>query len=85
MLRAFAWLVTTAAVVYLVFLMLWGFNYRRVPMSERLVVESGPPAADAVLALGMEAATQLNALHADAHRAGWVQPVGRSATATGVR
>ena len=74
-LRALAWLATTAAAVYLVFLLLWGFNYRRVPMSERLLVTPGPPPADAVLALGTEAATQLNALHADAHRAGWVQPL----------
>jgi hypothetical protein len=74
-LRAFAWLATTAAALYLVFLLLWGLNYRRVPMSDRLVVQPGPPAADAVLALGLEAATQLNALHADAHRAGWVQPL----------
>lgn len=74
-LRALALLATTGAAVYLVFLLLWGFNYRRVPMSARLVVEPGPPAADAVLALGREAASQLNTLHADAHRAGWVQPI----------
>ena len=74
-LRAVASLATTAAAVYLVFLLLWGFNYRRVPMSERLLVEPGAPAADAVLALGTEAASQLNALHADAHRIGWVQPL----------
>jgi hypothetical protein len=74
-LRAIARLATTAAAVYLVFLLLWGFNYRRVPMPDRLVVEPGPPAADTVLALGTEAVTQLNALHADAHRAGWGQPL----------
>lgn len=71
LLRAGAALTTTAAAVYLTFLMLWGLNYRRVPMSDRLVVETGAPTADAVLALGMDAATNLNALHSEAHRAGW--------------
>ena len=74
LLRAVAALVTTAAAVYLVFLLLWGFNYRRVPMSARLVVEPAAPAADAVTALGVETAMQLNALHDAAHRAGWNTP-----------
>jgi hypothetical protein len=74
-LRTCGALITASAVVYLVFLLLWGFNYRRVPMSVRLDVEPGAPTADAVLALGLDAANQLNALHADAHRSGWVQPV----------
>ena len=60
-----------AALVYLAFLMLWGFNYRRVPMAERLVVEAGAPTPQAVTELGLEAATQLNALHDEAHRVGW--------------
>ena len=74
LLRVLAALVTTAAAVYLVFLLLWGFNYRRVPMSARLLVEPGAPAADAVTALGVDAAMQLNALHDAAHRAGWNAP-----------
>jgi hypothetical protein len=74
LLRAGGTLVTTAAAVYLVFLLLWGLNYRRVPMIERLVVEPGAPPAEAVLALGVEAAGQLNALHDAAHRAGWNTP-----------
>jgi hypothetical protein len=74
LLRAVATLVTAAAGVYLVFLLLWGFNYRRVPMTARLLVQPGPPAADAVLALGVEAAAQMNALHDAAHAAGWAAP-----------
>jgi hypothetical protein len=75
LLRAAATLTTTAAVVYLAFLILWGFNYRRVPMTARLAVQPGAPASDAVLALGIEAATQLNALHDAAHMTGWRDPI----------
>jgi hypothetical protein len=75
LLRAAVTLATTAALVYLVFLILWGLNYRRVPMDARLVVQPGAPAFDAVLALGMEAATQLNALHDSAHMTGWRDPI----------
>jgi hypothetical protein len=63
--------VTAAAVVYLVFLVLWGFNYRRVRMRDRLAVEPGAPSRDAVLTLGLESVRQLNALHDPAHATGW--------------
>ena len=59
------------ALVYLIFLALWGFNYRRAPMASRLIVESGAPSSQAVMELGIEAARQLNALHDEAHRIGW--------------
>jgi hypothetical protein len=59
---------TVVAVAYLVFLGIWGFNYRRVSMSERLEVDPAVVMADAVSALGSQAVEQLNALYADAHR-----------------
>ncbi len=62
---------TGAAVAYLFFLGAWGFNYRRVPMTDRLVMEHRPPDRGAVLSLGLEAVEQLNILHAEAHRVGW--------------
>jgi hypothetical protein len=66
---------TAAAVTYLAFLALWGLNYRRVPMGERLLMDTRPPDAEAVLALGMEAVRQLNTLYPEAHRIGWtVEP-----------
>jgi hypothetical protein len=74
-LHALATLATAAAVVYLLFLIVWGFNYRRIAMTERLSVQPGPPTSDAVLALGVEAATQMNALHDQAHATGWTAPV----------
>src|SRR5688500_10792336 len=63
---------TAAAMVYLAFLLLWGFNYRRVPMTERLVMDRPAPATEAVVSLGLESVQRLNALHAAAHRIGWV-------------
>ena len=71
LLRVLGDLAVAAALVYLAFLMLWGLNYRRLPMTARLVVETGAPATRAVTELGVEAATQLNGLHDEAHRTGW--------------
>ena len=75
LLQAGVTLAVLAAATYLVFLLLWGFNYRRLPMTARLAVEPGSPTSDAVVALGLDAARQLNALHDQAHRAGWMAPV----------
>ena len=60
-----------AAAVYLVFLAGWGFNYRRIPMSERLNVARGTPSAEDVLQLGLRAVGEMNRLYEPAHRAGW--------------
>jgi hypothetical protein len=67
-------IVVGAAAAYLVFLLLWGFNYRRVPMSERLVLDRTAPDAGAALALGQQAVLELNALHAQAHQAADAAP-----------
>ena len=64
-------LLVAAAIAYLVFLGLWGFNYRRLPMAQRLVVASAPPSGEAVVDLGLLAARQINTLYAEAHRRGW--------------
>ena len=77
--HAIAVVLTIAAVGYLAFLLLWGFNYRRVPMSERLVVDRPQPGGDEVLALGIEAATRLNSLHPTAHASGWIAEPWRDA------
>jgi hypothetical protein len=76
--RAGLHLVAAAAGAYLVFLLLWGLNYRRVPMTARLLVEQGAPTAAAVVGLGLRAAAELNALHGGAHAAGWAQPEWRN-------
>jgi len=64
-------LATAAAAAYLVFLALWGLNYRRVPMIERLVTDREAPTTEQVVKLGLQAIQQLNALHTQAHREGW--------------
>ena len=69
-------LCVAAAAVHLAFLGLWGFNYRRMPMEQRLSVAPESPTRDAVLKLGMTAAARLNALYDEAHRQGWQeQPI----------
>ena len=62
---------TTAAVLYLAFLLVWGLNYRRLPMEQRLVIERGLPSTEQVVTLGFEAIRQMNRLHAEAHKIGW--------------
>jgi hypothetical protein len=75
-LRGAAGLVVAAALIYLWFLGFWGLNYRRLPMTERLRVTAGAPEPAAVLKLGLQAASELNALHTAAHGEGWpAQPV----------
>lgn len=67
-------IIVGAAVTYLVFLAIWGFNYRRVPMSQRLVLETTAPSGESVLALGLQAVQELNALHGGAHARGDTAP-----------
>jgi hypothetical protein len=67
---ALANLATGAAILYLIFLVCWGFNYRRVPMAARLVVDRAAPGEDAVTALGDRAIERINALYAAAHAEG---------------
>jgi hypothetical protein len=76
-------ILAVAATVYLLFLAVWGLNYRRVPMQERLVMDRQPPAAAAVLALGVHAAAQMNMLHAQAHAGGWLADPRRDPALTG--
>lgn len=64
-------LAATAAIAYLAFAFLWGFNYRRLPMAERLVLTAGAPTPEAVESLGLEAVARLNALYTAAHAQGW--------------
>jgi hypothetical protein len=64
-------LLVAASLLYLVFLALWGFNYRRVPMSQHLELSAAPPTTAGVVSLGSRAVAQLNRLHPEAHRIGW--------------
>jgi hypothetical protein len=64
-------LVTASAALYLTFVVMWGFNYRRVRMTQRLIVAAEPPAPAAVVQLGLQAVAEMNRLHAAAYRQGW--------------
>ena len=61
------WLVTTAAVTYLLFLVTWGFNYRRVPLEAKLDFDRARISRAAAVRLAAEATARLNAGHALAH------------------
>lgn len=62
---------TSAAIVYLIFLAVWGLNYRRVPMEERLALARGAPSTEQVVTLGLDAIRRMNGLYREAHRTGW--------------
>jgi hypothetical protein len=69
-----------AAVVYLAFLALWGLNYRRLPITHRLVTEPRSPSTEQVAALGRDVAARLNGAYGPAHNSAWPEPVWRSAS-----
>jgi hypothetical protein len=64
-------LITAGALVYLLFLAVWGLNYRRVSMAERLVLDRATTSSQAILELGRTSVKQLNEMHAAAHSEGW--------------
>jgi Protein of unknown function (DUF3810) len=64
-------LATLAAVLYLAFVLLWGMNYRRLPIEQKLEFDASRITTDALVRLGEHAVAQLNSTHADAHRATW--------------
>lgn len=63
--------VTLAAVLYLVFLVVWGGNYRREPLAAKLDFERSAVSPQALSDLTVHAVTQLNRLHGDAHSSDW--------------
>jgi hypothetical protein len=63
-------LVSVAAAAYLVFLMTWGLNYRRLPMVQRVAFDATRISSGAALALADETVRQVNALYEPAHREG---------------
>ena len=65
--RTLAHLAAAAASLYILFLLLWGFNYRRVSMANRLVIERAAPSSNQVVELGLTAVNEMNRLYAAAH------------------
>ena len=63
----FGWLLSTTAVVYLLFLVTWGFNYRREPLEAKVAFDLSRVSQEAAIRLASEATARLNAGHAQAH------------------
>ena len=57
--------------IYVVFLLGWGFNYRREPLTAKLDYDQHRINADALGALIVESVEHLNELHPGAHRRTW--------------
>ena len=55
---------TTAAIVYLVFLAMWGLNYRRLPLESKIDFDQSRVTRDAVMRLGERAVRFVNDTHA---------------------
>ena len=65
-----AWVfVATASVLYLVFLLTWGLNYRRVPLEQKLSYDPSRVTRESALRLGALAVQRLNEEYAAAHAA----------------
>jgi hypothetical protein len=60
-------LLTTTAVVYLLFLATWGLNYRRIPLEGKLDFDPKRISRDGAVRLASLAVERLNAGHAAAH------------------
>jgi hypothetical protein len=60
-----------AAVLYIWFLLAWGLNYQRQPLRESLDFRDDRITRDALHVLAGRTIDSLNALHRDAHAAGW--------------
>jgi hypothetical protein len=60
-----------ASAAFLAFLLVWGFNYRRLPLSSTLDFDRRRVTPDAARRLAADAVMHLNELHAPAHAAGW--------------
>jgi Protein of unknown function (DUF3810) len=61
--------VVLAAVVYLLFLAMWGLNYRRVPLERKLEFDEARITREAAKLAGAEAARLVNDAYAGAHAA----------------
>ena len=63
--------VLPAAALYLAFLALWGFNYRRLPLEDKLAFDAAAVTPQGARSLAEAAVSRANALHDEAHAVGW--------------
>jgi Protein of unknown function (DUF3810) len=69
--RIIARTIVCAAAIYLVFLGLWGLNYRRLSLERKLGFDAGALTPAAARAAAATAVSKVNELHARAHAMGW--------------
>jgi predicted small integral membrane protein len=69
--RLAAGLLLPPAVLYLAFLALWGLNYRRIPLEDKLKFDAAAVTPDAARSLADVAVSRINVLYDAAHAAGW--------------
>jgi Protein of unknown function (DUF3810) len=62
--RTLITVIVVSAVIYLWFLSLWGLNYRRVPLEQKVVYDESRISRDQALKLGRIAVERVNALQA---------------------
>jgi hypothetical protein len=69
---------------YLAFLLIWGLNYRRVHLVDKLQFDAHAVSPAGAAALAATAVTELNALHDPAHASGWfpLTAIGRPLSAS---
>jgi hypothetical protein len=63
--------VVCMAGLYLAFLLLWGLNYRRTKLADKLQFDQQAISAESVLRVATAATGRLNALYLHAHELGW--------------
>jgi len=71
--------VLPAAALYLAFLLLWGFNYRRLPLEDKVAFDAAAVTPEAARSLAAAVVSRVNALHDAAHAAGWEDETGLAA------
>jgi Protein of unknown function (DUF3810) len=63
LMRSVVW----GSVLYIAFVCLWGFNYRRVKLADKLEIDSSRISPDGVFALAATSIEQLNSIYGQAH------------------
>ena len=63
--------VVWAAALYLLFLTIWGLNYRRVPLARKLQFDERGVSPDAARVLALMTIAEANRLHDPAHASAW--------------
>lgn len=64
-------LITTASLLLVVFMAMWGLNYQRESLRRKVAFEPARVNPDAALQLARETVTRVNGMHDAAHAAGW--------------